>query len=142
MPESNKAIALRIWSEVWNARRLDLIEELYAQDFVADYRPTAPLRHGHEGIRGMVERAWIAFPDFHENLEDMIAEGDKVAVRVTITGTHLGPMGALAPTGRKVSFEEMLIERFVGGRVVWQRGIPDNRTLLTQLGILPPVPPS
>ena len=64
---------------VWNKRGLDRIADFYALDFVGDYRPYA-LREGHEGIRAMVEGAWTAFPDYHEEVHELIAEGDRFVV--------------------------------------------------------------
>ena len=139
--ERNKAIVRRLFDEVWNTGRLDAIEELYAADYVADYRPYAPLRHGHDAIKGMVERAHIAFPDFHEELEEMIAEGDKVVVRLTITGTQRGQWGPLPATGKPVGFEEIVILRIVDRKVAEQRGLPDNLAGLRQLGVMPTPPP-
>ncbi len=103
MTERNKAIVRQLF-EVWNTGRLDKIEELYAPDFVADYRPYAPLRVGHQGIRDMARGARTAFPDHHEELEELIAEGEKVVARLTITGTQAGQWGLVPPTGRKVRF--------------------------------------
>lgn len=140
--ERNKAIVRRLFDEVWNSGRPDAIEELYAADYVADYRPYAPLRHGHDAIKAMVERAHIAFPDYHEELEEMIAEGDKVVVRLTITGTQRGQWGPLPATGKPVRFEEIVILRFVDGKVAEQRGLVDNLAALRQLGVVrtPPSP--
>jgi len=140
MSEHNKAIVRRLFDDVWNGRRLETIEELYAPEFVADYRPYAPLRVGHQAIRDMVQRAWAAFPDYHEELEELVAEGDKVVVRLTITGTQNGPWGPLPPTGKPVRFEEIIILRIVDGKVVEQRGIPDNLNALRQLGVMPTPP--
>jgi predicted ester cyclase len=137
--DRNKAVVRRLF-EVWNTDKLDAIEELYAADYVADYRPYAPLRHGHDAIKGMVQRAHIAFPDYHEELEEMIAEGDKVVVRLTITGTQLGQWGPLPPTGKPVRFEEIVILRFVDGKVAGQRGLPDNLAALRQVGVVPTPP--
>jgi steroid delta-isomerase-like uncharacterized protein len=138
--ERNKAIVRRLFNEVWNAGTLDAIEELYAADYVADYRPYAPLRRGHDAIKGMVQRAHAAFPDYHEELEEMVAEGDKVVVRLTITGTQLGQWGPLPPTGKQVRFEEIVILRLRDGKVVEQRGLPDNLAALRQLGVVPTPP--
>lgn len=138
--ERNKAIVHRLF-DVWNTGRLDAIEELYAPDFVADYRPYAPLRHGHDAIKQMITRAHIAFPDYHEELEEMIAEGDKVVVRLTISGTQLGQWGPLPATGKPVRFEEIVILRFVDGKVAEQRGLSDNLAALRQLGVVPTPPP-
>jgi steroid delta-isomerase-like uncharacterized protein len=134
--ERNKAIVPRLF-EAWNTGNLDAIEELYAADYVADYRPYAPLRRGHDAIKGMVQRAHVAFPDYHEELEEMVAEGDKVVLRFTITGTQLGQWGPLPPTGKPVRFEEIVILRFVDGKVAEQRGIVDNLAALRQLGVVP-----
>lgn len=138
--ERNKAVVRRLF-DVWNSGRLDAIEELYTADYVADYRPYAPLRRGHDAIKGMVTRAHIAFPDYHEELEEMIAEGDKVVVRFTITGTQLGQWGPLPPTGKPVRMQEIVILRFVDGKVAEQRGLVDNLAALRQLGVVPTPPP-
>ena len=134
--ERNKGIVRRLF-EVWNTGNVDAVEELYAADFIADYRPYAPLRHGHDGIRSMVRRAHVAFPDFHEELEEMVAEGDKVVMRYTITGTQLGQWGPVSPTGKRVRFEEIVFLRFVDGKVAELRGLPDNLAALRQLGVVP-----
>lgn len=137
---ANKALVRRLFDEVWNVRGLDRIPELYASDFIADYRPYAPLRRGHDGIRGMVERAWETFPDYHERCEELFAEGDTVVARLTIRGTQMGSWGPLPATGKKVEFEEIVILRIRDGKVVGQRGIADNLTALRQLGVLPSLP--
>lgn len=137
MSEANKALVRRLFDEVWNSGAVDKIEELYSPDYVADYRPYAPLRRGHEAIRSMVQRAWATFPDYHEELLEMIAEGDKVVVRLLITGTQHGQWGVIPPTGKKVAMEEVIILRIVGGKVIEQRGLVDNLNGLRQLGILP-----
>jgi len=136
MSEANKVLVQRLF-EVWNTGALDGIDELYAEDYVADYRPYAPLRHGRDGIRDMVRQAHTTFPDYHEEPEELIAERDKVVVRLSITGTQLGLWGSLPPTGKKVRYEEILILRIRNGQVVWQRGIADNLNALRQLGVIP-----
>ncbi|MBI3769171.1 MAG: ester cyclase [Deltaproteobacteria bacterium] len=78
MSETNKAIVRHITEEIWNSRRLERIPDFFATDYDADYRPYAPLREGHKGIHGMVERAWATFPDYHEELHELIAEGDRL----------------------------------------------------------------
>jgi steroid delta-isomerase-like uncharacterized protein len=138
--EANKAIVRRLFDDVWNAGRTDSIAELYAEDYVADYRPYAPLRRGRDGIRDMVQRAWATYPDYHEELIEMIAEGDKVVARFLITGTQSGALGPIPPSGKKVSFEEIVVLTLRDGKVVHQRGIVDNLNLLRQLGLVPTPP--
>jgi predicted ester cyclase len=135
--EENKAIVRRLFDEVWNTGKLDKIEELYSPDFVADYRPYSPLRTGLEGIKDMVRRAWTTFPDYHEALEELVAEGDTVVARFLITGTQQGHWGPIPPTGKKVQFEEIVMLRLVNGKVVGQRGIVDALHALRQLGVVP-----
>jgi predicted ester cyclase len=140
-PEEHKRTVRRLFDEVWNGRDLSVVQELYSPEFVADYRPYAPLRTGHDGVRAMVEGAVTAFPDYHEELLDQCAEGDHVVVHLRITGTQLGAWGPLPPTGKHLSFEEMLWLTFDGdGRVVRQRGIVDNLLALRQAGVIPTPP--
>jgi predicted ester cyclase len=136
--DAHKHVVHRLFDEVWNGRDLAVVPELYSEGFVADYRPYAPLRHGHDGVRAMVEGAFAAFPDYHEELLDLCAEGDVVAVHLRITGTQLGPWGPLAATGARLAFDEMLWLTFGSdGRVARQRGIADNLNALRQAGVLP-----
>jgi predicted ester cyclase len=136
--EDNKRTVIRLFDDVWNGGRTDLIPELYAEDFVGDYRPYAPLREGHAGVRTMVEGAAATFTDYHEELLAMVADGDRVAVHLRISGVQTGTWGQLAPSGRRLEFEEMLLLTFDGdGRVVHQRGIVDNLSALRQAGALP-----
>lgn len=136
--EGHRRTVRRLFDEIWNGRDLTAIPELYAEDFVADYRPYAPLRRGHEGVRAMVGGAIAAFPDYHEDLLSVCVEGDAAAVHLRITGTQLGSWGPLAPTGRRLEFEEMLWLSFApDGRVVHQRGVTDNLHALRQAGVLP-----
>ncbi|MGE5596896.1 MAG: ester cyclase [Hyphomicrobiales bacterium] len=138
--EANRELVQRLFDEVWNAETPGTIEELYTEDFVSDYRPYGELRHGHQAIRDMVAAARRTFPDYREELVDMVAEEERVAVRLRITGTQLGAWGPIAPTGKRVSYEEMLILQVRDGRVASQRGIADNLSALRQLGVMP-VPP-
>lgn len=135
--ERNNALVRELTEVVWNRRDLDRIPDFYAPDFVADYRPYSALREGHEGIRRMVEGAWTAFPDYHEELHELIAEGDRVVVHLTISGTQNGQWGPLPPTGKRVQFEEIVILHIRDGKVRRQRGIPDNLNALRQLGVVP-----
>jgi predicted ester cyclase len=128
----------RLFDEVWNGRDVSVIPALYCVDFVADYRPYAPLRQGHHGVRAMVEGAIAAFPDYHEELLGMCVDGAHAAVHLRVTGTQLGPWGPLAPTGKHLVFEEMMWLTFdEHGLVRHQRGIVDNLLALRQAGVTP-----
>ena len=86
---------------------------------------------GHGGIR-------TAFPDYHERIDELIDAGDRIVVRLTITGTHLGPMPGLEPTGRRVEFRDVSVCEVRAGRIVRQAGLTDYLTLYAQLGLVTP----
>ncbi len=86
MSEQNKRLVREITDVIWNSRGTARLPEFYAPDFVGDYRPYA-VREGHEGIRAMVEGAWTAFPDYHEEIHELIAEGRRVVLHLTISGS-------------------------------------------------------
>jgi predicted ester cyclase len=78
-----------------------------------------------------------AFPDLHQEIEDLVAEGDTVAVRVTMTVTHLGPFLGVAPTGRRVRYDGMDFFRFREGKTVEHWTATDDLGLMQQLGVVP-----
>jgi steroid delta-isomerase-like uncharacterized protein len=135
MSEQNKALVRELTEVIWNRGALDRIPEFYAVDYVADYRPYSTPRRGHDGIRRMVERAHSAFSDYHEEIQELVAERNIVVVRIKITGTQNGQWGALPPTGKRADFEEAVFLEFRDGKIVSQRGIADNLTALRQLGV-------
>ena len=122
--------------EVWNGTSADSLDDLYCANFEADYRPYAPLRHGIEGIRAMIEGARNGFPDFREDLLDLVCTEDRAAVRLRISFTHTAPWGPVQPTGKHISYEEILMLTFRDGKVSSQRGIVDNLSALRQLGVV------
>ena len=78
-----------------------------------------------------------AFPDLHVTVEDVIAEGDKVVCRNTVTGTHQGEYRGLPPTGTSVTYNEIFIFRFAGRRIAEIWGVVDVFSQLRQLGVIP-----
>jgi predicted ester cyclase len=79
--------------------------------------------------------AFSAFPDMHVTIDDMVAEGDKVAARVTMTGTHKGEFMGIPPTNKKVTVSLIFIDRFAGGKIVEDNGQYDALGLMRQLGL-------
>jgi hypothetical protein len=73
----------------------------------------------------------------HVTIDDMVAEGDKVATRVTMTGTHKGEIMGIPPTNKKVTVSGIVIDRFAGGKIVEDNGIFDMLGLMRQLGLVP-----
>ncbi|NRQ40366.1 ester cyclase [Nonomuraea sp. NN258] len=94
---------------------------------------------GRQAMKNVWAVLLRAFPDIHVSTEDMIAEGDKVVFRNTVTGTHLGEYRGLPPTGRSVTYNEIFVVRFSDGLVAEVWGVVDVLAQLRQLGALPAV---
>ena len=132
--ETNKAIVRRYYDQVWNERRPDLIDEFLAEDFVIYGTDLAP---GLEGVKQFYALSLAAFPDQQLTIEDMIAEGDKVVVRATFTGTHQGELFGIPPTGKQVSQSSAAILRLAKGKIVEDWWHANDLSLMQQLGAIP-----
>jgi steroid delta-isomerase-like uncharacterized protein len=129
-----KALLRRITDEIWNEGRLELIDELVAEDFVDHVDMPGLELVGRPRYRHSVEIMRTAFPDYHEHIEWCVAEGEIVADYVTLTGTHLGDFHGMAATGRRVEMHSFGALRIRDGKAVERWGIGDTPTLLGQLG--------
>ena len=133
-----KALERRLYEEYnkGQAAVLAVIDELYATDTI-QHSSSGQDIHGIENYKQHVSAFSSALPDLHFTIEDMIAEGDKVALRVTVTGTNKGAFRGIPPTNKKVTSEMIQIDRIVGGKFVegWSRY--DTLGLMQQLGLIP-----
>lgn len=133
--EENKAIVRR-FMEAYNNRQLDIFDELVAEDYIDHVFE----QRGREYLRQLFTMAFEAFPDWYEAIEDIIAEGDRVWVRVKATGTHTGEwnlFGAqLPPTGKKTSMMMVFIWRIADGQLAEGWEVDDNLEFLKQLGVV------
>ena len=136
MSEENKAIARRFIDEVINKGDLGVIDELVSPSMV-DHSAPPGLPSGPEGTKQMLTMSRTAFPDPNGTLQDLLAEGDKVAVRYTIRGTHQGDFMGIAATGKKVTIEGIEIDRIEDGKVVEHWESMDMMALMQQLGAVP-----
>jgi len=133
--EENKAIVRR-FMEAYNNRQLDIFDELVAEDYIDHVFE----QRGREYLRQLFTMAFEAFPDWYEAIEDIIAEGDRVWVRVKATGTHTGEwnlFGAqLPPTGKKTTMMMVFIWRIADGQLAEGWEVDDNLEFLKQLGVV------
>jgi predicted ester cyclase len=138
--EENKALARRLYLEVFGAGNMAAADEILAPDCIS-HAADQPPRLGTGGIKAQAAVLRSAIPDLATTLEDQVAEGDRVASRWNGSGTHTGELrmpGVLVPpSGRHVSFGEMRIDRIENGRIVESWFIPDRLTLWQQLGLIP-----
>ncbi len=135
--EANKQHVRRFFEEVWSTGDIARRDSFLA----ADYRghvagTTEPL--DREGWTGWFTGFRQAFPDARFTVEDMVAEGEVVAARLTMRGTHQGELNGIPPTGREVVVTGMSFERVVDGRIVEGWNENDALGMLGQIGALPP----
>src|SRR5260221_14544004 len=137
--EDNKALVRRLIEEVWNQGNLAVFDELYAPDFIF-HDPGLPHVRTHEEYKQWIAERLNAFPDLHITIDDLVAEGDQVVMRLTFRGTHTGDLVTPMPlpaTGKQVTVPGITIVRLVGGQAVevWSQG--DTLGFLQQLGLIP-----
>ena len=136
-PETNKLVMGR-FTEFINTASEALADELISPDaiFHVPGRPE-PVR-GPAGYLAIIGMMRGGFPDIQWTLEEMIAEGDKVAARFTMRGTHRGTFFGVPPTGKPIVVQAMNFYRLSSGQFVEERGQPDLLGLLQQIGAVPP----
>ena len=121
---------------IWNTGDLTAIPDVYAPDVVVHWSKSAkaPDSHGHEGVKAVIQETRAAFPDWYENVVDMVIEGDRVVTRYVSTGTHMADYQGMKPTGGQVEIDEISIFRIEAGKVAEQWCLEDDITFLRQLG--------
>jgi steroid delta-isomerase-like uncharacterized protein len=134
--QANKEFARRWNEEIWSQQNTDVIDDLVAEEFVGhDPSRPEPVR-GPEGVREVVEMLFSAFPDAQVDLEVIVAEGDRIAMRITASGTHEGMFMGIEPTGEQMEVEVMSFQRIEDGKAVEEWQIVDTLGMLQQLGVV------
>ena len=116
MSEQNKELIYRWFEEVWNKGRIAAIDELLTEDCLAHGLGAAPLV-GPAGFKPVVQTLRTAFPDIRIVVEDIVAEGDKVAARAVVRGTHQGDYLGIPPTGRQIEVHGISFGRIKDGKI-------------------------
>lgn len=111
-----KTLIRQYYAELWNRWDAAAIDELIAPDI--EFRGSiGQTVRGREEFRGYVERIRAAFPDFHNEIEELIAEGDRVVARLAYTGTHRGPLFGIPATGKRIQYDGIAIFTIRDGRI-------------------------
>jgi steroid delta-isomerase-like uncharacterized protein len=133
--ESNKIVVRRFVDEVFVAGRLEAVDELVAADFVPHSWPgTGP---GRDELKRAMGRVFGGLSDVRMDIEDTIAEGDRVVVRLTAHAVQSGEFMGMAPTGKAYSIPEIHIFRVADGRIAEHWGQADLLGMMRQLGAMP-----
>jgi len=130
----NKALARRYVEEIVNQNKPEVADEIIAPEYV--YHGRGPEGTGPEVVKAFVAMYRVAFPDIKLTIEDLIAEGDRVAVRLSVTGTNTGPLGDTPPTGKPANLTAIFILRVAEGKVVEEWEVVDELGMMEQLGLM------
>jgi steroid delta-isomerase-like uncharacterized protein len=131
-PEENKSLVRRYYEELWNRWDLSLADELLGEGLTFRGSLGVAVR-GRDGFRDYVRAVRRAFPDFHNRIEELVAEGDKVVARLTYTGTHHGELFGIGPTGKRVTYAGVALLRIEADRIAEGWVLGDIHGLIRQL---------
>jgi steroid delta-isomerase-like uncharacterized protein len=137
MSDENKTIVRQLYEEVWNKRRLELVDEIISPSHALHDPNLTDSAIGPEAYKRQVTRFVTAFPDLCFNVEDMFGERDKLAVAWTISGTHKGEFMGIPATDKKVSVDGITLNHIVNGKIMDSYISWDSLGLMRQLGVVP-----
>lgn len=136
MTEVNKDLIRRMEDEIFNKRRAGAVDEFLSPDYV--------LRTAAEGTpadrevaRGAIGMYLAGFPDLRVEVEELVAEGDRVVAVLRYHGTHNGDLFGMPPTGRRISVRQIAVYRIKDGKVIEEWEVSDQMGLMQQLGAIP-----
>jgi predicted ester cyclase len=135
--QENVTSANRIVTEMFSQGKLSVGDEVFAPGYIEHANVPPGLPPGLPGLKLFISALRAAFPDFRYTVEDVIAEGDKVAQRVKAHGTQNGEFVGIPATHRQVSWEEIHISDWADGKLVEHWVVQDQLSLLQQLGAMP-----
>jgi steroid delta-isomerase-like uncharacterized protein len=139
MSEDNKALARRFYDEVVNGRNLDAIDEMVADDFV-EYEALPGMPTDKEAPRQFFGMLHAAVPDLRADIEDIIAEDDKVVVRAVAKGTHQGELMGMPATGKPFEMQWVDIVQIRDGKAIAHWGVTDLAGMMQQVGLMEGAP--
>ena len=137
MSASNKAIVRPLYDEVWNKRRLELVDEIISPSHALHDPNLTGSAVGPEAYKRQVSRFIAAFPDLRFTIEDIVGENEKLAVSWTISGTHKSEFMGVPATNKKVSVHGITIHHFVNAKIMDSYVSWDAWGMMQQLGVVP-----
>jgi len=139
MSDKNKLVVRKFVEEFKNKANHDIVDDLYTPNFTHHFKdPRLP--PGREAMKLLGKSVVAAFPDVHANIEDLLADGDRVIERTTARGTSKGAFNGVPPNGKPVQWTEIHIYRLENGKIAELWSEIDFLSILAQLGALPPPP--
>jgi steroid delta-isomerase-like uncharacterized protein len=140
MAAEDRKVMIRLFlDEVFNKKNLAVADEILSPNYIF-HAATGSQLVGPTAWKQFISETHNAFPDINCNMENIACDGDILAVRVSLTGTHTGLFRGIPATGKKVAIQEAAFFRFEGDKPVEQWQFLNQLILFTQLGIIPPIP--
>ena len=136
LTEENKAIIRRLNEEFWNKGKVEVLEEVFASNFL-DHNAPPDSVPGLQGLKQFVSMFRAAFSDISSTIDDLMAEGDKVVWRWTFRGTQKDAVMGVPATGKQITFAGITIDRFADGQIVERWTQADFMGFMQQLGVIP-----
>ena len=136
MSESNKATNRRFIDEALNPANFDLVDELFTEDFINHGAPPG-VSPDRAGLKQYMARVRAAFPDFHAEIDEMVAEDDLVIFYSTGTAIHAGSLRGEAPTGKRVESISFTMHRMRDGKIAERWYMANHLELMREIGLLP-----
>jgi steroid delta-isomerase-like uncharacterized protein len=137
MPADNKALIRRLYEEVWNKRKVELVSEIISPSHALQAPNVVGSAVGPEAYKRQLMSFLAGYPDLHWTVEDMIAEDDKVVACWTISGTHRGEYLGIPATNKKVSVDGITIHHISKGKIMDSYSNWDALGMMQQLGAVP-----
>jgi steroid delta-isomerase-like uncharacterized protein len=135
--EQNKTLVRQFIEEFLNQGNVDLVKEIIASEYVEHEQLPPGVPQGREGVEMITTMLHTGFPDFRATIEDIIAEDDRVMVRMTWSGTQTGEFMGMPPSGKAMSIAIVDIFRLAEGKIVEHWGVMDMMGMMQQLGAMP-----
>lgn len=137
MSEENKNIVRRLYAEVQNQGKVDVLDEIMHPDFMDQGEAILGESRGRETLKQTIMAVRSLLPDLRVEIEDMVASGEMVGVRGLMRCTHLGEWLGAAPTGNEISWRGLAIFRIVDGKITHRWFNEDNLSIVQQFSIVP-----
>jgi steroid delta-isomerase-like uncharacterized protein len=140
MPIDSKTIVRRLYEDVWNKRKLELVSDLISPSHALHDNNFPGSSVGPEAYRAQMATYLAAFPDLRFTVEDIVAEKDKVAASWSLSGTHKGEIWGVRPTNKKMCLDGITIHHIANGKIIDSYISSDALGLMRQLGLVPAHP--
>lgn len=132
--QQNKTIVQQYFGETWNQGKLEVLDELLDPGYI-NHTPSVPNPPpGPEGLKPIVAAIRKAFPDLHYAIQDIVVNDSMAVARVLMTGTQTDSLFGLPPTGKKISVNQINIEKISNGKIIEHWRVTDELSLMKQLG--------